>query len=72
MTINERFAKYTTEQLREALVNLKENIDKAMETIKFFEAENNIEFVKMARKQYDENVTVYFDVKCAYDARMEK
>lgn len=72
MTIAERFAKFTTEQLREALVHLKEKADEAMESIKHFESENNVEFVKMARQQYDEIVTNYFDVRCAYDARTDK
>lgn len=69
MTIAERFAKFTTEELREACVRLEEKITEAKKAVDHFAAEGNVEFFKMARKEYDETVTMYFDIKCAYDAR---
>lgn len=69
MNIKERFAKYTTEELRQAATRL---MDEALEysekTGEFMRAEN-YEFADMARKTYKEKMDLYLDVKYALDTR---
>jgi hypothetical protein len=72
MTIRERFAKYTIEELSEALNHLEEKKAEASRMMDQFKAEKNVEFYKIAEKQFNETLNTYLDVKCAYEARINK
>lgn len=69
MTIRERYAMYTKEELAKMMKDLEERM-------RYFEAEmddckerKNIEMYRMARANYDETYDIYMDVNAAYIGR---
>lgn len=69
MTIKERFAKYSTEELKKniALVTARAAENKA--AMEHYKAEGNLEFFRTARDLYDRDMEILLDAQCALDAR---
>lgn len=69
MTIKERFAKYTNEELTAGIENLKEKVAMNKSFMDEFRSKGNVEMFKMAEKSYNENSSTLLDIMCALDAR---
>ena len=72
MTIAERFAKFTTQELKDALLRLEAQEEKDARTMEHFKDQCDKELYQMAVKQWNETVNLLVDVKCAYEARKDK
>lgn len=71
MTIKERFAKYTTEELIQAAKDLEASIKESKNSMKMFEASGNIELFKIAEFNVKYNYNVLIDVQAALVANEE-
>lgn len=69
MTIKERFAKYTTEELIQAAKDLEASIKESKNSMKMFEASGNIELFKIAEFNVKYNYNILIDVQAALAAR---
>lgn len=69
MTIRERFAKYSTEELQNAMVKLEAKLEEIEARMESYKAGKNIEFYEIEKAQYEETFKTYHDVECAYLAR---
>ena len=69
MTIRERFAKYSTEELQNAMVKLEAKLEEIEARMESYKAGKNIEFYEIEKAQYEETLKTYNDVECAYLAR---
>ena len=69
MTIRERFAKYTNDELIAGIAKLEEKVARSKSFMEGFKAEGNVEMFKMAERSYNEDCAVLLDVRCALDAR---
>ena len=69
MTIKVRFAKYSTEELKEnsALVEKRAAENKA--AMENFKAERNLEFFRVAKDLYDRDMAILFYEQFALEAR---
>lgn len=72
MTIFERYAKYSIEELKNALDELTAKIKQEQEYMEEFRQKKNIEMFRMAEDLYNENSEIYLNVKCAYNSRVSK
>lgn len=69
MTIRERFAKYTNEELTAGIARLRNEVEMNQSFMDKFRAEGNVEMFKMAEKSYNESSSTLLDVMCALEAR---
>ena len=69
MTITERFAKFTTEELAEALNELRAKVEYNRRKMVEFEKENEIELYEVEKDAYEANNELMLDVKCALESR---
>lgn len=69
MTIKERFAKYTTEELIQAAKDLEASIKESKNSMKKFEDYGDIELFKTAESNVKYNYNILIDVQAALAAR---
>lgn len=70
MTIIERFAKYSTEELKENIATVENRAAENRAAMEHFQAERNLEFFRAAKDLYDRDMEILLDAQCALDARM--
>ena len=69
MTIKERFAKYSTEELKVALGFLEEKLKDANNRLNAYRNEGNKEFYDIENENVRSIEATILDVRCAYLAR---
>ena len=72
MTIRERFAKYTTKELENGVARLTAKVAEAREIMEAFKAERNVEFYRIAEKNYEELGDMLLDAECALQGRKDR
>ena len=70
MTIRERFAKYTTEELKENIARVEKHCAENKASMENFKAERNVEFYNVAKSLYENDIAILMDAQCALDARI--
>lgn len=70
MTIKERFAKYTIEELQENIAMIEKRSEENRKAMEHYRAEKNLEFYKTARDLWDRDCEILIDAQCALDARL--
>lgn len=70
MTIRERFAKYTTEELKENIARVEKRCAENKASMERFKAEKDVEFYNVAKSLYDADVNILMDAQCALAARI--
>ncbi len=70
MTIRERFAKYTTEELKENISRVEKRCAENKASMEHFKAERDIEFYNVTKSLYDADVAILMDAQCALAARI--
>lgn len=71
MTIAERFAKYSTEELKENIAMVEKRAAENRAAMEHFRAERNLEFFRTAKDLYDRDMEILLDAQCALDARIK-
>lgn len=69
MTIRERFAKYTTEELEKGIARLKEQVEEKERFMEEFKAERNLEMYEAARELRDTYFDTLVSAECALNGR---
>ena len=69
MTTSEKFAKFTTEELKNTLQQISEKLKIDRRQIDFFREKEDVEFLSMAEKQYREDSELYLEINSAYISR---
>lgn len=69
MKTSEKFAKFTTEELKNALHQISEKLKIDRNQIDFFREKEDVEFLSMAEKQYREDSELYLEINSAYISR---
>ena len=69
MTIKERFAKFTDDELIKGIADLEAKIAKDKNYMAEFRASSNVEMFKMAERNYNDDCAVLLDVRCALAER---
>lgn len=69
MTIKERFAKYSTEELKENIAMVTARAAENKAAMEKYRDERNLEFFRLAKDLYDRDMEILLDARCALDAR---
>ena len=69
MTIKVRFAKYSTEELKENIALVEKRAAENKAAMENFKAERNLEFFRVAKDLYDRDMDILLDAQCALEAR---
>lgn len=69
MTIKERFAKYSTEELKENIALVEKRAAENKAAMENFKSERNLEFFRAAKDLYDRDMDILLDAQCALEAR---
>ena len=70
MTVAERFAKYSTQEIVDGIARLERKIDEAAAAMKTFKAEKNVEFFNGAKDLYEDYCEKLLDAKIALESRL--
>jgi hypothetical protein len=69
MTIRERFAKYTTEEIENGIASLKEKIADDVKFMEKCKAERDVEFYRVAKEMYERHTDMLMDAEAALIGR---
>lgn len=69
MTIKERFARYSNEELREGISMVEKRAAENKAAMERYKSERNLEFFRYAKELYDRDMEILLDAQCALDAR---
>ncbi len=69
MTIKERFAKYSSEELKENIALVEKRAAENKAAMENFKSERNLDFFRAAKDLYDRDMDILLDAQCALEAR---
>ena len=69
MTIKERFAKYSSEELKENIALGEKRAAENKAAMENFKSERNLDFFRAAKDLYDRDMDILLDAQCALEAR---
>lgn len=70
MTIREKFAKYTTEEIRNGIAKLEAKANEEYEAMKHYKSIRDVEMFRVSEDLWEEYCEKLMDAKCALSARL--